>query len=236
MTKQFKFSTNNAVYNCIVSNSDIDIEFLLPRGMPNQTPYTMKNIKGTDVVLLPADQLRFKIYLTVLTDEAPNVKITCDKESTVYGADVVIEPNACQLMSFVSSDGGDTWSVVNNVYGKADVNAKIAVLAKAIADEKDRAMKAEETNAVAIKAEEERALAAEAANEGLINIERDERKAADNKLDERIKALENAGYQTEDGVNSILEKGNYVKDANYVHIDNNYTDEDKEKVATINLE
>lgn len=236
MTKQFKFSTNNSVYNCIVSNSNTDIEFLLPRGIPNQTPYTMKNIKGTDVVLLPADQLRFKVYLTVLTDKAPKVKITCDKDSTVYGADVVIEPNACQLMSFVSSDGGDTWSVVNNVYGKADVNTKLAVLAKTIADEEARAKAAEEANAAAIETETNRALAAEAENGNLINKEISDRKEEDAKLVTRIKALEDAGYQTAADVVKILDDGKYVKDANYVHTDNNYTNTDKEKVNTINLE
>lgn len=42
------------------------------------------------------------------------------------------------------------------------------------------------------------------------------------KSNARIKTLEDAGYQTAADVTKTLTDGNYVKDANYVHTDNNY--------------
>lgn len=53
------------------------------------------------------------------------------------------------------------------------------------------------------------------------------------KTNTRVKALEDAGYQTAADVNTILTDGNYVKDAAYVHTDKNYTAADQAKVAKL---
>lgn len=59
----------------------------------------------------------------------------------------------------------------------------------------------------------------------------------DTELSEKVTALENAGYvdgtQLEEAINGIElpSMDGYVRDANYVHTDNNYTAEEKEKLA-----
>lgn len=53
------------------------------------------------------------------------------------------------------------------------------------------------------------------------------------KTNTRVKALEDAGYQTAADVNQILTDGNYVKDAAYVHTDKNYTAADQAKVGKL---
>lgn len=57
--------------------------------------------------------------------------------------------------------------------------------------------------------------------------------AAVDALTPRVETLENAGYQTAADVKGILTTENVVKDADYVHTDNNYTTAEKEKVAKI---
>lgn len=57
--------------------------------------------------------------------------------------------------------------------------------------------------------------------------------AAVDALEPRVETLENAGYQTAADVNKILSNGHYVKDANYVHTDNNYDATAKGKVDKI---
>lgn len=52
-------------------------------------------------------------------------------------------------------------------------------------------------------------------------------------LKTKVQTLENAGYLNETAVENYLTTNNYVKDANYVHTDTNYTAADKAKVDKI---
>lgn len=221
-TQTFNLNTNNSIYNCVVLDSKTDIEFKLPYGMPNQADYILAAAKRSkkDVVLFATEQIRIKIYLTVLSEEAPNVTITSDSKVPVYGGDVKIEPAAVQLLSFVSSDGGNTWNVVNNVYGKVDTDTKLNELDKKltelIEDEEERAVTVETGLREDLDKEVKRSTEADTKHDDEIA----ERIKEINKINESINAL------NLNKVDKVEGKGLSTKD---------YTAEDKEKVDTINL-
>lgn len=235
-TKTFKLFTNNLIYNCYAIDSDTQVKFLLPYGVLNNTSYIRSVItKDKDVILLPAEQLKIEVCLTVLSKTAPEVLIECENEnSVIYGSEVKIEPEACQLLSFISYDSGYTWNVVNNVYGKVDVDKKLKELSDALSAEVTRATNIEQQIAADLYSETTRATNAEKALDTKVSAETTRATNAEKALGTRTTTLENAGYQTANNVKTILTNGNYVTDANYVHTDNNYTNEDKEKVNTIN--
>lgn len=105
-----------------------------------------------------------------------------------------------------------THSTMNTAIQKAQADATAAGTAAAAADTKAGNAQTAAEGAQA---------AAEAANTEI------------GKTNTRVKALEDAGYQTAADVNQILTDGNYVKDAAYVHTDKNYTAADQAKVGKL---
>lgn len=232
-TQTFNLNTNNSIYNCVVLDNKTDIEFKLPYGMPNQADYILAAAKYSkkDVVLFAAEQIRIKIYLTVLSKEAPSVSITSDSKVPVYGGDVKIEPEAVQLLSFVSSDGGNTWNVVNNVYGKVDTDAKLNALDEKLTEmieaETDRATDAEDGITTALNSEINRSTKADSTHEKAIETNADN---INKEVEDRTKAVNDLTAQI-----TALNQNKVEKVEGKGLSTNDYTHADQEKVNTINL-
>lgn len=136
-----------------------------------------------------------------------------------------------------------------DVYTKTDIDGKIETIntnvaaAKAQADKgvADAATAQAQANkgvadaAAAKQAADNAQAAAEAAQTAADAAQADATTANTEigKTNTRVTTLENAGYQTAADVTNILTTGHYVSDANYVHTDNNYTTDEKNKVAKL---
>lgn len=129
-----------------------------------------------------------------------------------------------------------------DVYTKTDIDGKIETINTAVAKAQSDATAAG-TAAAAAQAQADKGVADAATAKQAADAAQaaaDAAKAAADaanteigKTNARVTALEGAGYQTADDVNSILTTGHYVSDANYVHTDNNYTTDEKNKVAKL---
>lgn len=115
------------------------------------------------------------------------------------------------------TDADTTYAKKTAVYTKDEIDEAHSTMNTSIAAAKNQADKgvadaaAASTAAGKAQTKADEAAAAAATNTGEIT-----------KSNARIKTLEDAGYQTAADVTKILTDGNYVKDANYVHTDNNY--------------
>lgn len=111
---RLKLTLDNLTYNCIVKKNE-SIEVVLPRGVPNQTTYTSKDSKEKSVIVSPAEQIELKIFFTVKTATAPKLTIISESKKTkIFGSNTTLLPKIYQVLSFITSDGGNTWLVKNS--------------------------------------------------------------------------------------------------------------------------
>lgn len=111
---RLKLTLDNLTYNCIVKKNE-SIEVILPRGVINQTVFTSKDGKDKSVVISPAEQIELRIFFTIKTTTAPDLTITCESKKTkIFGSNTTLLPKTYQVLSFITSDGGNTWLVKNS--------------------------------------------------------------------------------------------------------------------------
>lgn len=127
---RLKLTLDNLIYNCIVKKNE-SVEVILPRGVINQTIFTSKDGKDKSVVISPAEQIELRIFFTIKTATAPDLTITCESKKTkIYGADVKLLPKTYQILSFITSDGGNTWLVKNSEISQTTSDAVTIVNGK----------------------------------------------------------------------------------------------------------
>ena len=232
-TKTIRLDMNNSVYNVVISDATYNIEIVLPKYYPNVFSYVKEKAKQEGIAFIPVDQLKIDLYFTILTGDAiPEIKLVKESEDMViYGDKITLQADKTNFVSFISPDGGSTWSIINNNYDRNTDDEVKAELEGAINDVQSK-----------LTEEKNRAMDVEKDLDNRLTNETSIRKNADSNLtklyenqEKEITAIKEAGYQTEADVKAYLEAKHYVIDESYVHTDNNYTDADKTKVDTINL-
>nr|CAI9751289.1 hypothetical protein DGKKSRWO_DGKKSRWO_CDS_0024 [uncultured phage]CAI9752145.1 hypothetical protein CVNMHQAP_CVNMHQAP_CDS_0024 [uncultured phage] len=165
-TKLIDLTLDNLTYSCVVNKDDVNLVITLPKGVTSQS---MNKVK--DVYTKSAEQIEIKLFIFVNAAAVPSIIVRSNKQDVkIYGgSSIALQPNTCQMVSFVTPDGGNTWVVSGSSFAELELDEIIDSLNWKIVQ-----------------------------------------------LSTRTENLENAGFQTEDSVKTLLTKDNYVKDAKYI--------------------
>lgn len=127
MYNKFDFTLDSIIYSCDSDGKD-DILINLPKGTPNEIlTFKANQTDEKSTILVPTDQVEIKLFLTVATEKIPKVVIRSAKHSTVQYANTLdIQPKAMNLLTFITSDGGASWLVKNQVYSTSPTSPPIS--------------------------------------------------------------------------------------------------------------